>query len=44
MKEGYDFDKYEEKDTLYFYSKKDANYVPMTAEMVSNIDSGSLQF
>merc|ERR1719476_334877 len=39
VKEGYDFSNFEEPDELFFLSKTDQTYIPMTAEMVKNIDS-----
>ena len=44
VKEGYDFPNFEEPDELFFLSKADETYIPMTAEMVKNIDSGALKF
>ena len=44
VKEGYDFQNFEESDKLYFYSRRDSNYVPMTIAMVADINTGKLQF
>ena len=44
VKEGYDFQKFEDPDELFFLSKADETYIPMTAQMVKDIDSGALKF
>ena len=44
MKEGYNFADFEEKDAIYFLSKKDAAYIPLTQSMVDDINSGALKF
>ena len=42
VKEGYEISKFSEK--LYFYSKSDKNYIPVTQAMVDDINSGKLKF
>ena len=42
VKEGYQISKFSEK--LYFYSKSDINYIPVTQAMVDDINSGKLKF
>ena len=44
VREGYNFENYEEKDNLYFYSKTDQNYIAMTNQMIQDVDSGKIQF
>ena len=44
VNEGYDVSKFEEGVSTYFYSKQDKNFIPLTMEMVKNIDSGDLKF
>ena len=44
VKEGYDFANFEEKDAIYFLSKKEQNYVPLTQQMVDDINCGALKF
>ena len=42
VKEGYEISKFSEK--LYFYSKSDKDYIPVTQAMVDDINSGKLKF
>ncbi|CAG5096614.1 Oidioi.mRNA.OKI2018_I69.XSR.g14702.t1.cds [Oikopleura dioica] len=44
VNEGYDVSKFEDGVSTYFYSKQDKNFIPLTTEMVKNIDSGDLKF
>merc|ERR1711935_1227052 len=44
VKEGFNFAEYEDKDAVYFLSKQEAAYIPLTQSMVDDINSGALKF
>ena len=44
VNEGYDVSKFEDGVSTYFYSKQEKTFIPLTMEMVKDIDSGDLKF